>query len=132
MKSSKYWEDAALLREIAVQEGATATAADILKLYEEALSDINTEVRKIKANFTRRFGIDNKTATYFLEVAQEEENLQMLINALEAAPTEKAREDILTFIHLDGRSVRAYAARTITGYPSSTAAFFASSIVSTA
>lgn len=112
MKSSKYWEDVALLREIAVQDGVTTSAEDILKLYDEALDDINREIKKIKANFMRRFGLDNKTATYFLEAAQEEENLQMLINALEAAPTEKAREDILTFIHLDGRSVRAYAART--------------------
>ena len=112
MKSSKYWEDVALLREIAVQDGVTTSAEDILKLYDEALDDINREIKKIKANFMRRFGLDNETATYFLEAAQEEENLQMLINALEAAPTEKAREDILTFIHLDGRSVRAYAART--------------------
>lgn len=112
MKNSEYWEDAALLREIAVQEGATASAADILKLYDEALSDIDEEIRKIKYNFQKRFGLDDETAAYFLEQSQQEENLNNLIKALEAAPNEKARQDILEYIHRDGLSVRAYAART--------------------
>ena len=112
MKNSEYWEDAALLREIAVQEGATASAADILKLYDEALSDIDEEIRKIKYNFQKRFGLDDETAAYFLEQSQQEENLNSLIKALEAAPNEKARKDILEYIHRDGLSVRAYAART--------------------
>lgn len=111
MKNSEYWKKAALLREIAVQEGATATAEEILKLYDEALDDINGEIEKIKFNFQRRFGLDKKTASYFLTQAQQEENLAMLIKALEAAPTEKARRDILQYIHLDGLSVRAYASR---------------------
>lgn len=111
MKSSEYWKKAALLREIAVQEGATATAEDVLKLYDEALDDINNEIAVIKANFQRRYGLDNETASYFLTQAQQDENLAMLIKALEEAPTEKARQDILEYIHLDGLSVRAYASR---------------------
>lgn len=111
MKNNKYWEKAALLREIAVQEGATATAEDVLKLYDEALDDINCEIEKIKANFRRRYGLDNDTAAYFLTQAQQDENLAMLIKALEDAPDEKARRDILHYIHLDGLSVRAYASR---------------------
>lgn len=111
MKSSEYWKKAALLREIAVQEGATATAEDVLKLYDEALDDINDEIAKIKANFQRRYGLDDETASYFLTQAQQDENLEMLINALEEAPDEKARRDILEYIHRDGLSVRAYASR---------------------
>ena len=112
MKSSEYWEDAALRREIAIQEGATSTAEEILKLYDEALADIEDEIYRIKRNFQRRFGLDNETATFFLTQAQQEENLKSLIKALEAAPNEQARRDILEYINRDGLSVRAYAART--------------------
>ena len=107
-----YWERAALLREIAMQEGAGYTAAQILRLYDEALEDIETEIKKIQANFQRRFGVDNETAAYFLTAAQEEENLKTLLKLLDEAPNAKARENILEYIHRDGLSVRAYAART--------------------
>lgn len=107
-----YWERAALLREIAIQEGASYTAAQMLRLYDEALEDIETEIKKIQANFQRRYGIDNKTAAYFLTSAQEEENLKTLVKLLDEAPNAKAREDILEYIHRDGLSVRAYASRT--------------------
>ncbi len=107
-----YWERAALLREIAIQEGAGYTAAQMLRLYDEALEDIETEIKKIQTNFQRRYGIDNKTASYFLTAAQEEENLKTLVKLLDEAPNAKAREGILEYIHRDGLSVRAYAART--------------------
>lgn len=111
MKSSEYWKQAALLREIAVQEGATVTAEEVLKLYDEALDDINNEIAVIKENFRRRYGLDNETASYFLTQAQQEENLNSLTYALENAPDEKARKSMLEFIHRDGLSVRAYASR---------------------
>lgn len=111
MKSSEYWQEAALLRKIAVEEGAVYTAEEVLKLYDAALDDINTEIQKIKANFQRRFGLDNDKASYFLTLSQQEENLNSLIYALENAPNEKQRKNILNFIHRDGLSVRAYASR---------------------
>lgn len=111
MKSEEYWNDAALHREIAVQTGTNYTGEEILKLYDEALSDIDTEMQKIKINFQKRFGIDNETAEYFLTQAQQEENLKTLIKSLEYAPDEQARQDILAYIRRDGLSVRAYAAR---------------------
>lgn len=111
MKSEEYWNDAALRREIAVQTGTNYTGEEILKLYDEALSDIDTEMQKIKINFQKRFGIDNETAEYFLTQAQQEENLKTLIKSLEYAPDEQARQDILAYIRRDGLSVRAYAAR---------------------
>ena len=107
-----YWEQAALQREIAIQEGSTYTAEEILKLYDEALEDIEREIRTIKRSFQKRFGIDDDTAEYFLTEAQKEENLQSLIYALEYAPNERARQAILDYIQRDGLSVRAYAART--------------------
>lgn len=111
MKSEEYWNDAALRREIAVQTGTNYTGEEILKLYDEALSDIDTEMQKIKINFQKRFGIDNETAEYFLTQAQQEENLKTLIKSMEYAPDEQARQDILAYIRRDGLSVRAYAAR---------------------
>lgn len=111
MKSEEYWNDAALRREIAVQTGTNYTGEEILKLYDEALSDIDTEIQKIKINFQKRFGIDNETAEYFLTQAQQEDNLKTLIKSLEYAPDEQARQDILVYIRRDGLSVRAYAAR---------------------
>ena len=111
MKSEEYWNDAALRRELAVQTGTNYTGEEILKLYDEALSDIDTEIQKIKINFQKRFGIDNETAEYFLTQAQQEDNLKTLIKSLEYAPDEQARQDILAYIRRDGLSVRAYAAR---------------------
>lgn len=111
MKSEEYWNDAALRREIAVQTGTNYTGEEILKLYDVALSDIDTEIQKIKINFQKRFGIDNETAEYFLTQAQQEDNLKTLIKSLEYAPDEQARQDILAYIRRDGLSVRAYAAR---------------------
>ena len=111
MKSEEYWNDAALRREIAVQTGTNYTGEEILKLYDEALSDIDTEIQKIKINFQKRFGIDNETAEYFLTQAQQDDNLKTLIKSLEYAPDEQARQDILAYIRRDGLSVRAYAAR---------------------
>ena len=111
MKSEEYWNDAELRREIAVQTGTNYTGEEILKLYDEALSDIDTEIQKIKINFQKRFGIDNETAEYFLTQAQQEDNLKTLIKSLEYAPDEQARQDILAYIRRDGLSVRAYAAR---------------------
>ena len=111
MKSEEYWNDAALRREIAVQTGTNYTGEEILKLYDEALSDIDTEIQKIKINFQKCFGIDNETAEYFLTQAQQEDNLKTLIKSLEYAPDEQARQDILAYIRRDGLSVRAYAAR---------------------
>lgn len=111
MKSEEYWNDAALRREIAVQTGTNYTGEEILKLYDEALSDIDTEIQKIKINFQKRFGINNETAEYFLTQAQQEDNLKTLIKSLEYAPDEQARQDILAYIRRDGLSVRAYAAR---------------------
>lgn len=111
MKSEEYWNDAALRREIAVQTGTNYTGEEILKLYDEALSDIDTEIQKIKINFQKRFGIDNETAEYFLTQVQQEDNLKTLIKSLEYAPDEQARQDILAYIRRDGLSVRAYAAR---------------------
>lgn len=111
MKSSEYWEEAALHREIAVQEGATVTAKELLRLYDEALDDIENEIKTIKRNFQLRYGIDNETAEYFLSRAQREGNLEKLIEALDVAPDAAAREKILEYIHRDGLSVRAYSAR---------------------
>lgn len=111
MKSEEYWNDAALRREIGVQTGTNYTGEEILKLYDEALSDIDTEIQKIKINFQKRFGIDNETAEYFLTQSQQEDNLKTLIKSLEYAPDEQARQDILAYIRRDGLSVRAYAAR---------------------
>ena len=111
MKTAKYWERAALLREIAIQDGATYTAEEIIRLYSEALDDIEVEIKKIVANFQKRFGIDNETAEYFLTQAQEDANTARLLKALEQAPTQKARDDILEYIRRDGLSARAYTAR---------------------
>lgn len=107
-----YWEQAALQREIAVQEGSTYTAEEILKLYDEALEDIEREIQAIKRNFQKRFGIDDDAAEYFLTEAQKEESLKSLIYALEYAPNEQSRRAILEYIRRDGLSVRAYSART--------------------
>ena len=112
MNTAEYWAKAALLRKVAVSQGSTVTAAEILRLYNEALEDIEKEIKSIAYNFQKRFGLDNETAAYFLTQAQQEENLKNLVTALEAAPNEKAREDILEYIRRDGLSVRAYAART--------------------
>ncbi len=111
MRSAAYWERAALLREIAVQEGATYTAAEVLRLYDGALDDIQGEIKKIKYNFGKRYGIDEVTAEYHISRAMEEDNLRSLIKLLEDAPNEQARRDILEYIHRDGLSVRAYSAR---------------------
>lgn len=111
MKTARYWERAALLREIAIQDGATYTAEEIIRLYSEALDDIEVEIKKIVANFQKRFGIDNETAEYFLTQAQEDANTARLLKALEQAPTQKARDDILEYIRRDGLSARAYTAR---------------------
>ncbi len=112
MRTAEYWQNAALLREIAVQEGAVLTAKDILRLYDEALDDINREIKIIKANYQKRYGLDENEAAYFLTQAQQDENLKNLIYALEQAPNERARREILEYIQSDGLSVRAYAART--------------------
>ena len=93
MKSEEYWNDAALRREIAVQTGTNYTGEEILKLYDEALSDIDTEIQKIKINFQKRFGIDNETAEYFLTQAQQEDNLKTLIKSLEYAPDEHKNQN---------------------------------------
>ena len=111
MKTARYWERAALLREIVIQDGATYTAEEIIRLYSEALDDIEVEIKKIVANFQKRFGIDNETAEYFLTQAQEDANTARLLKALEQAPTQKARDDILEYIRRDGLSARAYTAR---------------------
>lgn len=111
MKTARYWERTALLREIAIQDGATYTAEEVIRLYSEALDDIEVEIKKIVANFQRRFGIDNETAEYFLTQAQEDANTARLLKALEQAPTQKARDDILEYIRRDGLSARAYTAR---------------------
>lgn len=111
MDSEKYWEDAALKRAVMIEEGAVVTTEQILKLYNEALEDIEKEIETIKSNFKRRFGIDNETAEYFLTESQQEENLKNLIIALQTAPDDKARADILEYIQRDGLSVRAYASR---------------------
>lgn len=111
MRSAAYWERAALLREIAVQTGATYTAEEVLRLYDGALDDIQGEIRKIKYNFGKRYGIDEVTAEYHISRAMEEDNLRSLIKLLEDAPNEQARRDILEYIHRDGLSVRAYSAR---------------------
>lgn len=111
MDSEKYWEDAALKRAIMIEEGAVVTTEQILKLYNDALEDIEAEIKTIKSNFQRRFGLDNETAEYFLTKSQQEENLKNLIIALQTAPDDKARADILEYIQRDGLSVRAYASR---------------------
>ncbi len=111
MKSSEYWEKAALLRAVAIQDGAVYTTEEILQLYNEALEDIDEEIRKIYYNWQKRIGADEETAVYLLDRAKREENLNNLIYLLENAPDEKARLDILEYIHRDGLSVRAYAAR---------------------
>lgn len=110
-KQAEFWKEAALLREVAVQDNATYTAEEILKLYDEALDDIEVEIRKIEYNYRKRFGIDNETAEYFLTQAQEDANTARLLQALEQAPDEKARKDILYYINRDGLSTRAYTAR---------------------
>lgn len=112
MKSSKYWEQTALLREIAVQEGATATTKELLRLYNEALEDINDEIRKIKYNMAKRYGIDEDTAERYITSAMREDNLNTLIELMDKAPDAAKRAKILDYIHRDGLSVRAYAART--------------------
>ncbi len=111
MRNDEYWEQAALLREIAVQEGATHTAAEVLELYDGALKDIQNEIRTIKFNFKKRYGIDDKTAEYHLSRARLDDNMNTLIELLENAPDAAARKKILDYIHRDGLSVRAYSAR---------------------
>lgn len=110
-KQAEYWKKKALLREIAIQDDATYTATEILEMYDEALDDIESEIRKIEYNFQKRFGIDNETAEYFLTQAQEDANTARLLRALEQAPNEQARKDILYYINRDGLSARAYTSR---------------------
>ena len=105
-KQAEFWKEAALLREVAVQDNATYTAEEILKLYDEALDDIEVEIRKIEYNYRKRFGIDNETAEYFLTQAQEDANTARLLQALEQAPDEKARKDILYYIIGSGGAVQ--------------------------
>lgn len=106
-----YWADVALKRLLAIEDGQTVTRQQVLKLYDEARDDIEREIKIIKYNFQKRYGIDNDTAEYYLSRAQREDNLNSLVRALEAAPDAAARESIYRYIQMDGLSVRAYSAR---------------------
>ena len=110
-KQAEFWKEAALLREVAVQDNATYTAEEILKLYDEALEDIEVEIRKIENNYKKLIDVDDETAKYYLTQVQEDVSTAQLLQALEQAPDEKARRDILEYINSNERSTLAYAAR---------------------
>ena len=110
-KQAEFWKEAALLREVAVQDNATYTAEEILKLYDEALEDIEVEIRKIENNYKKLIDVDDETAKYYLTQVQEDVSTAQLLQALEQAPDEKARQDILEYINSNERSTLAYAAR---------------------
>lgn len=110
-KQAEFWKEAALLREVAVQDNATYTAEEILKLYDEALENIEVEIRKIENNYKKLIDVDDETAKYYLTQVQEDVSTAQLLQALEQAPDEKARRDILEYINSNERSTLAYAAR---------------------
>ncbi len=111
MKTEDYWEDAALQRELWLQENANKDLVNMLELYDKALTDIEKEIGRIKLNYQRRFGIDAETAQTYLDRQAQEQNLQRLLRQLEECETETERSKVLDFIHRDGLSTRAYSAR---------------------
>ena len=110
-KSEKYWEDAALMREQEAHTEAEDAIKQMLRLYDDALDDINGEIDRIKWNYRQRFGLDEETAEYYLSRAARDYNMDSLITRLLEAGSDEERAAILDFIHTDGLSTRAYAAR---------------------
>lgn len=111
MDSVKYWKEAALEREAAVHLEAKAQIERMLKLYEDAYRDIQTEIEKIRYNYSLRFGLDKETAEWFLSREINKRHMDELAELLLKAESDEERRTILEFIHKDGLSTRAYGAR---------------------
>jgi SPP1 gp7 family putative phage head morphogenesis protein len=111
MTSKDYWEEAALQREQEIHDGAEESVKKMLRLYDDALDDINGEIKKIKYNFQMRYGLDEETAERYIAQEIRNGNNEKLTRQLLTAGSDEERAAILDFVHRDGLSKRAYGAR---------------------
>ncbi len=111
MTSKDYWEEAALQREQEIHDGAEEAVKKMLRLYDDALDDINGEIKKIKYNFQTRYGLDEETAERYIAQEIRNGNNEKLTRQLLTAGSDEERAAILDFVHRDGLSKRAYGAR---------------------
>ncbi|MGN0181014.1 MAG: minor capsid protein [Candidatus Ornithomonoglobus sp.] len=112
MKNEKYWLRAAEQREREAYTEAEKYLEQMLEMYDRAEKDIQGEIKKIKYNFAKRYGIDDETADFYLSSELRSYDMEKLTQTLLDAETEQERKAILDFIHRDGLSKRAYASRT--------------------
>lgn len=111
-RNEEYWKAAAVRREQEAHTAAEEALKQMLRLYDDALDDINSEIDKIKSSYQARFGIDEETAERYISRELRNYNMESLTQELLETGSEEERNAILNFIHLDGLSTRAYGART--------------------
>lgn len=112
MTTNEYWREAAQLREQEAHTEAEKHLKQMLKMYDDALEDIEKEIRAIKGSYMKRFGIDEQTADFYLSRELRKYPSDELLQKLLNAGSDEERKAMLNFIHSDGLSTRAYAART--------------------
>jgi len=93
--SERYWLDRCKELERLTDQGCRVTAAELAKLYEQALSSIRERIRRLYGRFAEGYGVTPREAQELLSVAQTKQEREILRRMLEECDDPDLRAEIL-------------------------------------
>lgn len=106
MNNAGYWLRVAIIRELQIQNKATYTIKELDKLYSDIVGDLDTEIKKIFAAYTRGVEISEAEAEQLINKAAQDKIADRLQKILEQTEEPTKRLELIRRIH-----AQAYGAR---------------------
>lgn len=95
MNSARYWLERGKELERLTDQGCRVTAAELAKLYEQALASIRERIRRLYRRFAEGYGVTPGEAQELLSVAQTKQEREILRRMLEECDDPDLRAEIL-------------------------------------
>ena len=93
--SERYWLDRCKELERLTDQGCRVTAAELAKLYEQALASIRERIRRLYRRFAEGYGVTPREAQELLSAAQTKQEREILRRMLEECDDPDLRAEIL-------------------------------------
>lgn len=106
MNNAGYWLRVAIIRELQIQNKATYTIKELDKLYSSVVGDLDAEIKKIFAAYTRGVEISEAEAEQLINKAAQDQIADRLQKILEQTEEPTKRLELIRRIH-----AQAYGAR---------------------
>lgn len=105
-RNKKYWIDRSVQLEQAIQDAATPSVENIKRTYEQAIININSDMRKIFREFSRASGITEADAAKLINSKERKELYADLVELYEETEDGEARRNIALKINRQAYGAR--------------------------